>query len=175
MTLPSLSKIMAQRPLSHISIFLSANHRINVLAIPHTGSPSVLLGEERLGVAEEKLCPASVTHRQSTHHHIGKHTISSPLTPLTLPQAFMTHESLLAIQATTSTPLLFSSPIFSIYGGRWRAWQPGVKAPGTENSTTFLPFHSLLASYSWGRPQAVGSESVIGAHLVNHLLARLWD
>jgi hypothetical protein len=43
----------------------------------------------------------------------------------------------------------------------------GEDEPGTENRTTFLPFHSLLASYSWGRPQAVGSESVIGAHLYN--------
>jgi hypothetical protein len=42
---------------------------------------------------------------------------------------------------------------------------PGVKAPGTENRTTFLFAHSLLASYSCGRPQAVGSASVMGAHL----------
>jgi hypothetical protein len=37
--------------------------------------------------------------------------------------------------------------------------------PGTLNSTTFLPFHSLEASYSCGRPQTVGSSSVMGAHL----------
>jgi hypothetical protein len=40
-----------------------------------------------------------------------------------------------------------------------------VKAPGTETRTTFLPAHSFEASYSWGRPQAVGSASVMGAHL----------
>jgi hypothetical protein len=28
-----------------------------------------------------------------------------------------------------------------------------------------LSAHSLEASYSWGRPQTVGSESVMGAHL----------
>lgn len=44
--------------------------------------------------------------------------------------------------------------------------------PGTENSTTFLPFHSLLASYSCGRPHAVGSESVIGTHLFSLVLAQ---
>lgn len=37
--------------------------------------------------------------------------------------------------------------------------------PGTLKSTTFLPAHSLLASYSWGMPQAVASVSVMGAHL----------
>lgn len=40
-----------------------------------------------------------------------------------------------------------------------------IHIPGTENRTTFFPFHSLLASYSWGLPQTVGSSSVIGAHL----------
>ena len=41
----------------------------------------------------------------------------------------------------------------------------GKEVPGTLKSTTFLPAHSLLASYSWGIPQAVASVSVMGAHL----------
>jgi hypothetical protein len=45
------------------------------------------------------------------------------------------------------------------------AWQLGVKAPGTETSTIFLPENSLLASYDWGRPQEVGLGSVMGAQL----------
>jgi len=45
------------------------------------------------------------------------------------------------------------------------AWQLGVKAPGTETRTTFLPANSLEASYDCGRPQAVGLGSVMGAQL----------
>ena len=93
-------------------------------------------------------------------------TRSSPDTLLTLPQALMTQPSLNAMTATMSTPLAFSFSRFWIYGGRWLAWQPGVKAPGTETSTTFLPFHCWEASYTWGIPQAVGSSLVIGVHLV---------
>lgn len=44
-------------------------------------------------------------------------------------------------------------------------WLTGVKAPGTETRITFLPANSFDASYTWGIPQAVGSGSVIGAHL----------
>lgn len=39
---------------------------------------------------------------------------------------------------------------------RWE--QPGVKAPGTANKTTVLPFHSSLGSYSIGIPQALISD-----------------
>ena len=48
----------------------------------------------------------------------------------------------------------------------WKAWQPGVKAPGTETRTIFLLANSLEASNSCGTPQAVGSASVMGAHLL---------
>lgn len=41
-------------------------------------------------------------------------TISSPLTPLTLPQAFITQASFEAMTATTSTPLPLISWIFSM-------------------------------------------------------------
>jgi hypothetical protein len=46
---------MAHRPLSHISISPHSFEWIDVLAISHTSSPSVVLGEEALGVAKEEL------------------------------------------------------------------------------------------------------------------------
>jgi len=98
-----------------------------------------------------------------------RNKISSSLTPLTFPHAFITQLSLLAITATTSTPFSANFSRWLMYGGRWWAWQPGVKAPGTEKRTTFLSAHSLEALYSCGRPQAVGSASVMGAHL--HLVS----
>lgn len=102
--------------------------RDDVLAVSHAGSPSMLLGEEGLGVAEEQLHTLVSDLSATCFQHIQL-TRSSPLTPLTLPQAFMTHASFDAMTATMSTPLPFSSPSFSMYGGRWRAWQPGVNAP----------------------------------------------
>ena len=50
----------------------------------------------------------------------------------------MTKASFTAMQAT-SMPFFLNSPNFSTYPGRCLAEQVGVKAPGTENSTTFLP------------------------------------
>lgn len=55
--------------------------------------------------------------------------MSSPVTPFALPQALMTHASLKATTATTSTPLSLIASKFSMYGGRCFAEQPGVKAP----------------------------------------------
>ena len=51
---------MAQRPLSYISISPHSIGWIDVLAISHTSSPSVILGEEALGVAEEELSRKSI-------------------------------------------------------------------------------------------------------------------
>jgi hypothetical protein len=48
-----------------------------------------------------------------------KNRTSSPLTPLTLPQAFMTQLSLDAMVATMSTPFSLNLERFLMYGGRW--------------------------------------------------------
>ena len=71
-------------------------------------------------------------------------TISS-LIPFAFPQALITQASLNAITATRSTPLsFFNVDNFSMKPGRWRSEQPGVKAPGTETRTTFLPANSVV-------------------------------
>jgi hypothetical protein len=51
-----------------------------------------------------------------------------------------------AMQATISTPFVFSDDRFSMKPGRCLAEQPGVKAPGTEKRTTFLPANSVVKS-----------------------------
>ena len=54
----------------------------------------------------------------------------------------MTNTSFTAMQATVSMPFALKSAACWTKPGRWRASQVGVKAPGTENSTTFLPANS---------------------------------
>src|SRR5208282_559903 len=57
------------------------------------------------------------------------------------PQAPMTKASLTESQATVSTPLALTAAFFSMKPGRCLAEQVGVKAPGSANSTTFLPLN----------------------------------
>src|SRR5450631_625162 len=68
-------------------------------------------------------------------------TTSSP-TFAALPQAPMTNTSLTARQAMVSTPLALIRAASCTNPGRCLALHVGVKAPGTENSTTFLPLKS---------------------------------
>ena len=70
--------------------------------------------------------------------------------PLALPQASMTNTSLTARQATVSMPLARKSAACVTKPGRCRAWQVGVKAPGTEKSTTFLPLKSSAVVTGFG-------------------------
>src|SRR5690606_16301776 len=65
-----------------------------------------------------------------------------PSALLDLPQADMTKTSLTAMQAIVSTPLALIWSAFCTKPGRCLAEHVGVKAPGTENSTTFLPLKS---------------------------------
>src|SRR4030095_1904161 len=58
-----------------------------------------------------------------------------------LPQAFITNTSFTAMQAMGSTPFAFTPSAFWTKPGRCLAEHVGVNAPGTENSTTFLPLN----------------------------------
>src|SRR5262249_18521119 len=67
-----------------------------------------------------------------------------------LPQAFMTNTSLTAMQAMVSTCFALMASACWTKPGRCLALQVGVKAPGTENSTTFLPLNSSAVVMSAG-------------------------
>ena len=67
-----------------------------------------------------------------------------------LPQAFITNTSLTAMQAMVSTPLARIWSASSTKPGRCLASHVGVKAPGTENSTTVLPLNSSSVEMSLG-------------------------
>ena len=126
--------------------------------------PAELLGEVDFGVGEEELRCVSRHWRQVRRGRIeggrlwkwvmgdstpelgvsGKGTLTiSSLIPFAFPQALMTKALLKAMQATISTPFPFNESSLSIYDGRWRPLQPGVKAPGTAKRTTFLSAHSV--------------------------------
>src|SRR5262245_8761625 len=62
-----------------------------------------------------------------------------PLPPAAFDQASITKGSFTATQATVCTPFFLKASAFSRNPGRCLRWQVGVKAPGTANSTTFLP------------------------------------
>ena len=59
-----------------------------------------------------------------------------------LPQLSMTKASLTETQAMASMPFFLNSSACCRKPGRCLAEQVGVKAPGTANSTTFLPLNS---------------------------------
>src|SRR4029077_17100590 len=62
-----------------------------------------------------------------------------PLAPAAFDQASSTKGSFTATQATVCTPFFLKASALSRKPGRCLRWQVGVKAPGTANSTTFLP------------------------------------
>src|SRR5512145_3547539 len=62
-----------------------------------------------------------------------------PLPPAAFDQASITKGSLTATQATVCTPFFLKASALSRKPGKCLRWQVGVKAPGTANSTTFLP------------------------------------
>ncbi len=47
-------------------------------------------------------------------------------------------------------PFDFMSPAIWMKPGRWVLWQVGVKAPGTANSTTFLPPNTSAVVIGFG-------------------------
>src|SRR4029077_12160705 len=68
--------------------------------------------------------------------------------------ASITKPSLTAVTAMVSTPLALIASAFCRKPGRWFLWQVGVKAPGTANSTTFLPLKTSSVVFQPG-PSAV--------------------
>src|SRR5262252_6525977 len=74
------------------------------------------------------------------------------------PEAFfhasMTKPSLTAVTAMLSTPFALIASAFFTKPGMWLRWQVGVKAPGTANSTTFLPLNTSSVVFQPG-PSAV--------------------
>ena len=62
--------------------------------------------------------------------------------PALAPQASITNMSFTAIQAMVSTPFALMASALSMNPGRCSFEQVGVNAPGTENTTTFLPLNN---------------------------------
>ena len=80
-----------------------------------------------------------------------------------------------------SMPLALIASAFFTKPGRWFLWQVGVKAPGTANSTTFLPLKISSVVFGFG-PSAVITVKVAVRHAIADLdshdsypLAGLWD
>src|SRR6476660_3965430 len=69
-------------------------------------------------------------------------------------QAFITNTSLTPVTAMVSTPLALIAAAFFTKPGRWLLLQVGVNAPGTANSTTFLPLNNSSVVFGFG-PSAV--------------------
>src|SRR4051794_19479254 len=72
----------------------------------------------------------------------------------------MTKASLTEMQAMVSTPLPLIAAAFCTKPGKCLALQVGVKAPGTANSTTFLPLKMSSVEVSFG-PSGVAIISFI--------------
>src|SRR3974390_2940725 len=77
-----------------------------------------------------------------------------PSAPDAFFHASMTKPSLTAVTAMVSTPFALIASAFCTKPGRWFLWQVGVKAPGTANSTTFLPLNTSSVLFQPG-PSAV--------------------
>ena len=69
-------------------------------------------------------------------------------------QAFITNTSLTPVTAMVSMPLALIASAFFTKPGRWLLLQVGVNAPGTANSTTFLPLNNSSVVFGFG-PSAV--------------------
>src|SRR4029077_16557434 len=74
--------------------------------------------------------------------------------PLAFFHSFITKPSLTAVTAMVSTPLALMASAFCTNPGRWFLWQVGVNAPGTANSTNFLPLNTSSVVFQPG-PSAV--------------------
>src|SRR6185295_15005129 len=68
--------------------------------------------------------------------------------------ASITNTSLTPVTAMVSIPLALMASAWATKPGRWALLQVGVKAPGTANSTTFLPLKMSSVVFGFG-PSAV--------------------
>src|SRR5467141_719125 len=84
--------------------------------------------------------------------------------------ASITKPSLTAVTAMESTPLALMAAAFFTKPGMWFLWQVGVKAPGTANSTTFLPLKMSSVVMGLG-PSAVITVNVALGSLSPTLMA----
>ena len=78
------------------------DHSPATIAITHTRSPAVVLGEEGLGIAQEEDLVALDTVDLYLFSGLSSNSIIA--LELTFPQAFITQLSLLAMVAMMSTP-----------------------------------------------------------------------
>ena len=102
-----------------------------------------------------------------------------PSAPVAFFQASITKASLTPVTAMVSTPLALKAATLLRKLGMCRLLQVGVKAPGTANSTTFLPlkmssvvFGLLGPSAVWARNVALGnlSPTLMGMDIVSLIL-----
>src|ERR1043166_4831072 len=77
-----------------------------------------------------------------------------PSAPLAFFQAFITNTSFTPVAAMVSMPLALILSALVTKPGRWFLSQVGVNAPGTANSTTFLPLKISSVDCGFG-PSAV--------------------
>src|SRR3977135_2170268 len=82
----------------------------------------------------------------------AKNSISS--LPEAFFHAFITNTSLTPVTAMVSMPFALIAAAFFTKPGRWLLLQVGVNAPGTANSTTFLPLNNSSVVFGFG-PSAV--------------------
>src|SRR6267378_7547338 len=83
-----------------------------------------------------------------------------PSAPVFFFQASITNTSLTPVTAMASMPLALILSALVRKPGRWFLWQVGVKAPGTANSTTFLPLKISSVVCGLG-PSAVITVNVV--------------
>src|SRR5258705_2938939 len=80
----------------------------------------------------------------------ARNSIASASAPADFFQAFITNTSLTPVTAMVSMPLALIAAAFFTKPGRWLLLQVGVKAPGTANSTTFLPLNNSSVVFGFG-------------------------
>src|SRR6185437_2670775 len=88
-----------------------------------------------------------------------------PSAPVAFFQASMTKASLTPVTAMVSTPLALKAAMLLRKLGMCRLLQVGVKAPGTANSTTFLPLKMSSVVFGLLGPSAVCVRNVVLGNL----------
>src|SRR5688572_19314056 len=76
--------------------------------------------------------------------------------------AFMTNTSLTPVTAIVSMPLPLMAAAFFTKPGRWLLLQVGVNAPGTANSTTFLPLKISSVVFGLGPSPVITVKVAVG-------------
>src|SRR6202790_683595 len=114
----------------------------------------------------------------------ARKSIASP--PEAFFQASITNTSLTPVTAMVSMPLPLIAAALFTKPGRWFRWQVGVKAPGTANSTTFLPLNNSSAVFGFGPSAVITMKEPLGTRsptliamisilLRGYRMVRLWD